>query len=242
MEKALDILRVTGLPQDAAGQTREIIEYALQAMQDGTFAQWQPKTSSTMPTEQITTIVNNTVAVMTTMPQRRIEWQEAIAQALQNAQARGANRQIEVEFFTDVLAILDGQAPSLPAHHPYAAAVAAIEDGIANGGMEVGGGGGDDVPEEMQALVAFVQASVAALRSSDPQQKRAFMQQLLALQTNAPGDEMKALFQAIQLALFGGELTHLGDQLSGLARHLWDLIVAGVQQDEPSSDETPDGE
>jgi len=65
----------------------------------------------------------------------------------------------------------------------------------------------------------------------------AFIQQLVTLQAQAPDDEMKPLFQAIQLAFLGGDLAHLGDHLTGLARQVWDMIVAGVSQDD-----TPPGE
>ncbi|MBA2285534.1 MAG: tetratricopeptide repeat protein [Ktedonobacteraceae bacterium] len=189
--------------------------------------------------EQITFIVDKTITVMTTMQERRDEWREDITQALQDVQQRGTDWQIEVEFFTAVLAILDGQPPSLAADHPYAPAIAAIEDGIARGGPEPDDG--DDVPEEeAQALAVFVQASIAALRSPDPQEKMAFMQQLVPLQAQAPDDEMQALFQAIQLALLGGDLAHLGDHLTSLAREMWDAIVAGVQQDDTPSGEAPD--
>jgi tetratricopeptide (TPR) repeat protein len=201
----------------------EIVERALQekVLSDGAA---QP-IISTLPAEQ-TTIVGNTIAVMTTISERRAEWREAIAQMLQAAQQQGADWQTEVEFFTAILAILDGRSPSLAANHPYASAIAAIQDGIARGGPQIGDG--DDVSEEEQALEAFVQASVAALRSPDPQEKMAFMQQLITLQAQAPNDEMKALLQALQLALFGGDLVRLGEQLTGFARQIWDVIVAGV--------------
>lgn len=147
-----------------------------------------------------------------------------------------------MEFFTAILAILDRQPPSLPADHPYAPAIAAIQDGIANGGSEPDDEYEDDVPEEVQALSVFVQASVAALRSSNHQEKVTFMQQLVDLQGKAPDDEMQALFQAIQLALFGGDLAHLGDHLTGLARQVWDLIVASVQQDDTPSRKMPNAQ
>ncbi len=67
----------------------------------------------------------------------------------------------------------------------------------------------------------------------------AFSQQLADLQ--APDEEeWNALLQAIQLALFDGDLAHLGDHLTGLAQYMWKLIVAGVQQDDTPSDEIPD--
>jgi hypothetical protein len=97
----------------------------------------------------------------------------------------------------------------------------------------------DDASEEEQALEAFIQASIIMLRSPDAQEKMAFMQQLATLQTQAP-DEMKALYQALQLALFGGDLVHLGEQLTGFARQVWDAIVTSMQQDDPLLGEMPD--
>ncbi len=166
---------------------------------------------------------------MTAMPERRAQWRETIAGALANAEQRGTDWHIEVEFFTAVLAMLDGQSPSLPADHPYAAPIAAMLDGIAKGGQPRNSE--DVVPEEVQAVAAFVEASAAALRSVNPQEKMAFMQQLAALQAQIADDEMKALFQVIQLALLGGDLAHLGDTLTGFARQVWKLIGAGVKQD-----------
>jgi len=237
IEQALTILRETGLPQDAAGQTREQLEQVLQVLHAEMFATGQSIGASTMPAEQITAIVNKTITIITILPERQTEWREAITLALQDAKSHGADWQIEVEFFTAILAILDGQPPSLPADHPYAAAIAAILDGIATGGPAPDDGDGDDVPEEVQALAAFVQACAAALRSTNPQEKMAFMQQLVALQADMPDDEMQALFQAMQLALFGGDLAHLGDNLTGLARQVWEMIVAGVPPDEPPATE-----
>ncbi|MGB8343707.1 MAG: CHAT domain-containing protein [Ktedonobacteraceae bacterium] len=235
MEQALAILRATGLPQDAAGQTPEMIEQVLRAMRDGTFGSQPSSNSSIMPAKQLEVIVANTVAVMTTVPERRTEWHGAIAHMLADAQQRGADWQIEVEFFTAILAILDGQPLSFAVDHPYAPAIAAIQNGIAKGGLEPENEHGEDGSEEMQALAAFVQACVAALRSTSPQVKMTFIQQLIPLQTDAP-DEMKALFQTIQLALVGGDLARLGDPLTGLARQLWEMIVAGALQNDPPPD------
>ena len=89
-----------------------------------------------MPSNQLQVIFFNTVAVMTTMPERRTEWCEVIAKALQDVQQRGTDWQIEGEFYTAILAILDGKAAALPADHPYAPALAQIQEGIAAGGLE----------------------------------------------------------------------------------------------------------
>jgi hypothetical protein len=85
---------------------------------------------STMPAEQLDAIVNSTIAVMTTVQERRDEWRTIIAGSLQEAQQQGADWQIEVDFFTAVLALLDGHTATLPDDHPYAAAIDAIVQGI----------------------------------------------------------------------------------------------------------------
>jgi tetratricopeptide (TPR) repeat protein len=131
MERAIAVLKKVGLSYDAAGQSVEKLQSYLQSMHTGNSPGSQPAAPSTMPTEQIQAIVSNTIAVMTLVQEKHSEWREAIANALQNAQQRGADWQIEVDFFTAVLAILDGKPPSLPAEHPYSEAVAAIQEGIA---------------------------------------------------------------------------------------------------------------
>jgi len=88
-----------------------------------------------MPAEQLQVIVHNTVAVMTTMQERHAEWRKIITGALQDVQEWGADWQIEVDFYTAVVALLDGQSPSLPGDHLYAAALAQIQAGIAAGGV-----------------------------------------------------------------------------------------------------------
>ncbi len=216
-------------------QANEMVERALQEKMlpvDGV------PLPSTLPTEHLSVLVSNTIAVVTIMPEHLAEWRETIAEALADAEQRGTDWQIEVDFYTAILAILDGQAPSLPADHPYAASITAIQEGIARGGPI--SDDEDDGSEEEQALLHFVQMSVAALQSKDAQEKMAFMQQLATLQAQAPDDEMKAQCQALQLALQGGDLTHLGETLTGLARQLWDAVVAGMRQDNIPPDDPSD--
>jgi tetratricopeptide (TPR) repeat protein len=134
IEQAIAVLVETGLPQDSAGQTRDELQHYLGAMRQGLSPGQTISGPTTMPIAQIQQIVTNTVALMTTVQESRTEWREAIANALQQAQQEGADWQIEVEFFTAVLAILDGKAPTLPGSHPYAPALAKIQEGIAGGG------------------------------------------------------------------------------------------------------------
>jgi len=241
MEQALAILREAGLPQDAGGDTQDRLAGYLRAMKDGLSSRVQENRASTMPIEHINTIIEKTISVMTALPEQRAKWRVGVQQALENAQQQGANWQIEVEFFTAILAILDGESPSLPADHPYASAIDTIEDGIAKGELEPV----DNeikVIEGPQALAWLVQASVSALRSTDPQEKMAGIQQLAALQGQVQDNQMKTLFHAIQRALSGDDLAHLGDDLSGFARQIWDRIVASVQQDNTAPPESAVGE
>jgi hypothetical protein len=125
-------------------RANEIVERALQEKRLPDAVEQSP---STLPPEQINVIVNNTIAVMTILPERRDEWRETISRILQNAQQRGSDWQIEVEFYTAIIAILDGQSPSLSTDHPYAPAIAAIQEGIANGSQQPDETDSDDEPD-----------------------------------------------------------------------------------------------
>lgn len=94
-----------------------------------------------MSSAEVQVIITNTVVVMTTMQERRTEWREVITKALQ--QAKSINRQHDADFYAAVLALLDGQSPALPGNHPYASALAKIQEGIAAGGLEA-----DDTPQD----------------------------------------------------------------------------------------------
>ena len=134
MEQVIAVMVETGLPRDAAGRPLEELQRYLNTMRQGP----SPDGSATMSPEQLRPIIANTIVVMTTMQDRRDEWREAMTKELQDAQQRGTDWQIEVDFFTTVLAILDGKSPDLPGDHPYAQAVVAIQDGIV-AGVEQGG-------------------------------------------------------------------------------------------------------
>jgi tetratricopeptide (TPR) repeat protein len=136
MERAIALLQQTGLPQDAAGQTVEQLLNDLQAMRDGTMPAGQSATAATLPANVIGQFVGNTVAVMTTLSEHRSEWRETVTDQLQRAQQQGPGWQIEGEFFTAILAVLAGQPPTLPPDHPYASAIAAIQEGIAQSRVE----------------------------------------------------------------------------------------------------------
>ncbi|MBZ0281447.1 MAG: CHAT domain-containing protein [Anaerolineae bacterium] len=159
LEMGISILERIGLPQDAAGQTPKQLRQLLTAMRSGT--NLNTASANTMPAEQVRVIVSNTVAVMTVVKERHGEWHSQITGAL--GQATQSQRQSDMEFFTAVLAVLDGQPASLPEGHPYAAALGQIQAGIAAGGLPdeeetVEPEGDDETPVLMGAIRAFASA------------------------------------------------------------------------------------
>ena len=218
------------LIRQVAGREAEIVQ---QGLRDGLPPASQAGSDLTMPAKRVAVIVSNTAAVMTVMPERRGEWRETIQKNVENARQQGDDWQIEVEFFTAILALLDGQAAELSGEHPYAVALEQIRQGIANGGPRDDEEGEDDqddqddVPEEVQALLALAEASITALRGGPPE-RMTLLQQLAPLQAQTPDEGFKALLQTIQLSLVGGDLAKLGSNLEGLYQQVWEAIVAGV--------------
>src|SRR5207247_7617456 len=109
---------------------------------------------------------------------------------LQNAQQHGTNWQIETEFFTAVLAILDGHTAILPDNHLYASALTRIQEGIAAGGLE------DDTPQddELPFDAELIPRSISALLGG-PQEKMAYVQYLTAMSAQKMDEGLKALLQ-----------------------------------------------
>jgi len=122
MKQAIEVLIEAGLSQNAAGHTVDELQQTLSTIRSG---------ATISAEDNIQVIVENTVAVMTTAKDNRNEWRETIAGWLD--QAKSINRRRDVEFFTAILAILDGQTPDLPEGHPYAEALASIQAEIAAG-------------------------------------------------------------------------------------------------------------
>jgi hypothetical protein len=225
LEQAIAVLVETGLLQDAAGQTRDQLQHYLDAMRQGILPGQTISGPATVRDAQIQQIVTNTVAVMTTVPDRCAEWHEVIVNALQDAQQHGTDWQIEGEFFAAVLVILDGKAPALPDDHPYASALTQIQQGIAAGGLEDNETPQDD---ELPFDAELIPRSIAAFLGG-PQEKMAHVQYLTAMNAQTKDEELKALLQVIQLGLFGSDLSQLGQHLSGVYRQAWEAIVVGVE-------------
>jgi hypothetical protein len=68
---------------------------------------------------------------MTIFPDHRSAWHERIIAIQHEAQQREPDWQMEVELCTALLDLLAGRISALSAEHPYAPALAAIQQGIA---------------------------------------------------------------------------------------------------------------
>jgi tetratricopeptide (TPR) repeat protein len=223
MEQAIAVLVETDLPQDAAGKTRDDMQHYLDAMRQGLSLDQANSGPATIPSDPLQWIVSNTVAVMTTVPDRRAKWREAITELLR--QAKSSNLRQEADFFTAVLAVLNGESPVLPGDHPYALTLAQIQEGIAAGELEDDDTQqGDDLPFDAE----LIPRSIAALFGG-PQEKMAHVQYLTVMSTQTADEGLKALLQVIQLGLFGSDLPQLGQNLSGVYRQAWEAIVVGVE-------------
>jgi tetratricopeptide (TPR) repeat protein len=125
-------LKRYNLPQDAGGATLAEHEQLLAELQDGGAPSAAP---STLKPEIRQAIIVNTVAVMTTAKERHSDWQQRITSILEEAKEKGDDWRIEVEYYTAVLAILDGKEPMLPDGNPYAGDLKQIQTGIDAGGL-----------------------------------------------------------------------------------------------------------
>ena len=146
IEQAISILIETGLLANVSGHTVEELQQIATDMRRGL---------GHLPAKQIQQIVDNTIAVMTSPHAKRDVWREWVVSALQSARQHGANWRTVVEFFTAILALLDGQESNLPHYHPYAETLETIRAGIAAGVPPVD----TDTEAMMQAALAYVSAT-----------------------------------------------------------------------------------
>jgi hypothetical protein len=114
-----------------------------------------PDEHNHLPAEMLEVLVSNTVAVMTGMQERRDQWHKTIADTLKQAQS--ANHLQDAELLAAILAVLEGQSPRLPEHHPYARHLDSIQSAFVAGGAK-----GDSTlttsKEVRQAVHDFVNA------------------------------------------------------------------------------------
>ena len=115
--------------------------------------------------EQLNTVVNNTVAVMTVATDQREQWWQAVTEA--NTRARAAGVSAIATFNDAVLALLEGSQPELPADNPHYAAWQQILAGIAAGGLPTQLVQPSNAPTQDTDAAAIVQAISAFVNSED---------------------------------------------------------------------------
>ncbi len=86
--------------------------------------------SARLPAEQVEAIVLNTIDILTIDTSQRDWWQKVVSRRLDAVEQPNGDGQPEAELFRAVLARLNGDWPSLPADHPYAEALARIDESI----------------------------------------------------------------------------------------------------------------
>lgn len=87
---------------------------------------------NTLSADTIQILAQNTYAVKTHAPDQLSQWRETLVNARKDEIARGNEETYEVAFVEDLLAILDDQAPTLPADNPYADVVRQVVEAIQN--------------------------------------------------------------------------------------------------------------
>jgi len=198
----------------------------------------QGAASRGIPDQQLSTMVNNTIAVMTQMGEKRVEWRETLAGALQQAQA--GDRTQEIEFFTALLAILDGETPSLSPENPYAEALGAIQAGIVAGGAGV-----QQEDGIMAAIRAYLDAEdiVAMRQAVEKHQETLFQEQVAHIfqanveQARRDGQQKAAERLAFHLGLLEACKT---EGIAAAFARLEEAARAGQDQGAPA-DHTPGG-
>lgn len=98
------------------------------------------------------------------------------------------------------------------------------EHGIAETFEQLAAAQQDDLPFDEE----LIPRSIAALLGN-PQEKLAHAQYLTAQTAQTTDDNLKALINTLQLALFSSDLSQLGRDLQGVYRQAWEAIVVGVE-------------
>ncbi|HEX2913541.1 MAG TPA: hypothetical protein VH186_22245, partial [Chloroflexia bacterium] len=95
----------------------------------------QVQEAATMPEEEIKALLHNTFAVKTNAAEQLEEWREQLQGLQAEWQTRGPDWVMEVAFSGALLAILDGQAVTLPEDNPYRPYLEQLQAVLANQGQ-----------------------------------------------------------------------------------------------------------
>jgi len=235
MEQAIAVLVETGLTQDAAGETVDQLREHLKNMRQ----QVQLGSATDHPKTQVVAAIQSGTAASGS---HSIEVSEEIIRALHefiNAEDWESTRRVvearqALLFRAEVEAIINQniahvkstgneQAEKMLEMH-LAVLRNCKQRGIAETFEQLKNAQEDFLPFDAE----FITRSIAALLG-DPQEKMAHELYLTTMGAQTTDEELKALINTIQLALFGGDLSQHSQNLNGVYRQAWETIVAVVE-------------
>jgi len=208
LEQALQVFTATGLPQDAAGHTVEEVQQLLAGIRDGTI--------SNTPSTLMQTIRSFVNAEDWDATRRVLEAQHTVLFQLE----------VEAIFERNIeQAKIDKQERAVQLLEMHLALLRACKnDGIAET-FERFLKQAEEEPFPFD--VQLIPRSINALLGG-PQEKMEHLHYLATLSAETTDEPLKALVNVIQLALFGGDRSHLGQDLEGVYRQAWETILAGI--------------
>jgi tetratricopeptide (TPR) repeat protein len=224
--QAVAIMERYNLSHDAGGASLPAIRSRLAALESGASSAAGSADPATLPPQVQQTLVEKTVAVLTALPEKRDEWRGALSQGLQDAQTQGAAWQIEVDLFTALLSLLDGEAPHLPSDHPYRSL---LDTAVARVGAAAA------PSRSAAALPADFAVHCAQALAGEPGDKIALYNDLEQLARSHPSHV--ALFQALRDAIFTPDPAQLTPSLAGHDATLWLEILAQLQPKKATGDQ-----
>lgn len=130
-EQALARFTEAGLAHDVCGHTRAGLVQLVKTIHMGAPINAAEQTTSGFSPEQVHALILHTMAAEMGRWDGAAQWRESIAGSIIELQHAHTDSQHEIDLLSAILALLAGQQPALPAQHPYAQALATIQQGIA---------------------------------------------------------------------------------------------------------------
>ncbi|GHO56158.1 tetratricopeptide repeat protein [Ktedonobacter robiniae] len=229
LEQVRQIFEHDSLPQGIDGDTLEIIDKIQEAIQ-----QSLPQSQST--SQQATSFlaiqqqwIVTIIAIMTIMPEHQQEYRIEIEQMRHEAQKNGPSWQNEVDFYTSLLDILDGEKPSLPSDHPYSLTISAIQAGIAQRKLPKQDEEDETFIRVSDDDIAFLVNNTLAVLGEAANQRNEWREQLVQEKLDEDDNDFIMLLDTI-LALLdaNGDPTGLGTALAGEYAQAWYVLVASL--------------
>jgi hypothetical protein len=187
-----------------------------------------------LTSEQVNTVVNNTVVVMLARTDLLVEWHSNLFGLLD--QVRQNRLDDEAIFIAAVLTLLHSPDDTLPTGTPYDKAWEAILVGLQTGSVpSMGADDEDEQAMSIDRLLKSVAEAMLAVLLRYPAQKETLSGELDGMHKAAQeaGVPELAAWLADALALLAG--TPAGDLVSrhtGIYAAYWDALVNGLSQDQ----------